>query len=114
MSDEDRTGLASITDVEGGAVIKFTGPDSEAAGATAPRAASSNSTFVIGDPEGSPILRFLMNGHLNPSASRASPADSCVVRPPPAATRGLFDCLIHLKESGEVVPCSKLQPLHVD
>lgn len=66
MSDEGQTGRASATPVEGGSVIKFTGPDDETSGATAPRGVISDNTFVIGDPEGSAIMRFLANGHLYP------------------------------------------------
>lgn len=65
MSDEDCTGLASITDVDGGAVIKFTGSAEVPVGSVVPRDVSDN-TFVVGDVEGSAIVRFLMNGSVNP------------------------------------------------
>ena len=81
MSGEGRTGLVSIADVDGGMVIKFTGPENEAAGATAPHAASSNSTFVIGDVEGSAILRFLTTGSVKAP-------DSGVARLPVKAAQG--------------------------
>lgn len=81
MSDEGRTGLVSIADVDGGMVIKFTGPENEAAGATAPHAASSSSTFVIGDVEGSAILRFLTTGSVKAP-------DSGVARLPVKAAQG--------------------------
>ena len=82
MSDEGRTGLVSIADVDGGMVIKFTGPENEAAGATAPHAASSSSsTFVIGDVEGSAILRFLTTGSVKAP-------DSGVARFPVKAAQG--------------------------
>jgi hypothetical protein len=64
MSDEDRKSQLSVKGVDGGAVIKFIGPDDQTAGVTVPRAATSNNTFIIGDPAGSAILRFLVNGHL--------------------------------------------------
>lgn len=69
MSDEDWTGLASITDVDGGAVIKFTGSAELPVGSVVPRDVSDN-TFVVGDVGGSAIVRFLMNGNVNPPDSR--------------------------------------------
>ena len=88
MSDEDETPTFTVIDDVDGATLLLGGRGDTGFG-TSGFNHGPNAMFSIGDPETSPLLRFLLQGNMKRPRARVSPTDAQVVRLRPKATRNL-------------------------
>jgi hypothetical protein len=84
MSDEDETPILTVIDDVGGATLQVGGLGDRGFG-TSGFNHGPNAMFSIGDPETSPLLRFLLQGNMRRPRARVIRTDAQVVQLPLAA-----------------------------